>query len=201
MPGTCPADAPRRWLFLPVLAVIRGLALTACGAAAGAVTTTAGTVGGPGVTPAGAPSPSATITPAGTAPVEPSTPIVVLARAGTLTGVNVTNTISHRAVMGSFSADHRRWSSTDPLGYGAHGAAGAATPNPAGVTGSTTGVITTITPTAQAATNPAPAAPAHSGIGVGQPIVVRFTHPVTNKARVQQHLQVQSNPPQPGAWY
>ena len=36
---------------------------------------------------------------------------------------------------------------------------------------------------------------------MGQPIVVRFTHPVTSKARVQQHLQVQSNPPQPGAWY
>jgi len=56
--------------------------------------------------------------------------------------------------MGSFSADHRRWSSTEPLGYGAHDAV---TQNPAGVTGSTTGVITTITPTAQAAANLAPA--------------------------------------------
>jgi len=73
--------------------------------------------------------------------------------------------------MGSFSADHRRWSSTEPLGYGAHDAVTAVTQNPAGSTGTTTGVITTITPTAQAAANlaPAPAAPAHSGIGVGKP--------------------------------
>jgi len=42
---------------------------------------------------------------------------------------------------------------------------------------------------------------AHNGIGVGQPIVFRFTRPVTNQAQVRAHLHVTSSPPQAGAWY
>jgi len=120
-----------------------------------------------------------------------------------LTGVDVTNTVSRGAVTGSFSADRRRWSSSEALGYGAHYAISAATRNPAGTTGSATAAITTITPAAQAYANltPTPAAVAHNGIGVGQPIVIRFTQPVTNKAQVQAHLHITSSPPQTGAWY
>ncbi len=157
----------------------------------------------PGLTPAIATSPSATITPGGGAPVEPTTPIVVTAHGGTLSRVDVINTASRSAVTGSFSADRLRWSSSEALGYGAHYAISATTRNTAGTTGSATSAITTITPAAQAYANliPAPNTVARGGIGVAQPIVFRFTKPVSDKAQVQAHLHVTSSPPQAGAWY
>ncbi|MGH3620622.1 MAG: Ig-like domain-containing protein, partial [Sciscionella sp.] len=32
-----------------------------------------------------------------------------------------------------------------------------------------------------------------TGVGIGQPIVFQFTHPVTNKAEVQKHLRISNN--------
>ncbi len=117
--------------------------------------------------------------------------------------MDVTNTVSRGAVTGSFFADRRRWGSSEALGYGAHDAISTATQNTAGTTGSATAAITTITPAAQACASliPAPATVARGGIGVGQPIVFRFTRPVTNKVQVRAHLHVTSSPPQAGAWY
>lgn len=37
-------------------------------------------------------------------------------------------------------------------------------------------------------------------VGVGQPIILRFNHPVTQRAAVERRLRVWSDPPVPGAW-
>lgn len=148
-----------------------------------------------------APAATIAVAGAGTSTVNPATPIQVQAENGVLDTVTVQG--NNTTVAGAFSADHRSWSSTGPLGYGTAYTVTADAVNSAGAHTQHTFTLTTINPTRTAYANvvPAPELVATSGVGVGQPMVFQFTAPVKNKALVQQHLHVTVTPDQPGAWY
>lgn len=135
-------------------------------------------------------------------PLNPATPLVVNSADGMLTKVTVTDG-DGKAVAGDFGADHRSWTSKDPLSYGTTYRVDAQAVNLAQVATNKTFTVATIDAGHKAYANvvPAPDLVAQTGIGVGQPMVFQFTAPVANKAEVQKHLKVTVTPPQPGAWY
>ncbi|UQE74908.1 Ig-like domain-containing protein [Gordonia sp. PP30] len=138
------------------------------------------------------------------AKLNPTTPIVVDATGGTLTQVTVTNAAeSGKQVTGKLDPGGRRWSTTEDLGYGATYTVDATAVNADQKPVHQTFTVNTIAPDSTAYANvvPDPDMVAQTGIGVGQPISVQFTAPVTNKAEVQKHLKVTTTPNQPGAWY
>ena len=136
--------------------------------------------------------------------VNPRSALTVAANDGTLTNVVVTNaSAKNSAVPGAMSGDHRSWKANDNLTYASayHVVVTATNRDNKALTRSFE--VKTITPTDTAYANvvPDPNLVSDNGIGVGQPMVFQFTHPVTNKAEVQAHLHVTTDPPQPGAWY
>lgn len=199
---------PRRVapLSVVVLATV-GLVLSACSSGGG------GGAGGGGDSVLGGNAPTTTtkpqpvvsiaVTPASAKAINPSTPIVIKASRGKLTDVSITNTSRGTHVSGRFSADHTSWKSNEVMGYGQTYSVVAGGVDDHGMTVQHKSTLTTINPAKKAFPNmvPAPSSVAETGVGVGQPIVFRFSEPVENKAEVQQHLQVTTDPPQPGAWY
>ncbi|MGI8695619.1 MAG: Ig-like domain-containing protein [Mycobacteriales bacterium] len=130
--------------------------------------------------------------------INPKAPIVVSAKSGTLTAVNVTNAAGVR-VTGDFTGANTKWASNEPLGYGKTYkiiATGSAHGTPAQQTGS----VTVINPTNTTYPNFVPP-PSQTSIGVGQPLVVRFDKNIPDKKAAEKTLKVTTSPPQPGAWY
>jgi len=162
--------------------------------------------GGATRAPSSAPSPiepHISVSPATATGMNPTTPLTVTIMDGQLTTVTVTNTGTGTVVTGVFTGDDQVWHSTEDLGYGVTYRLIAEATNRAGGHTRRQVTITTIHPEQQAYANliPAPTLVADTGVGVGQPIVFQFTEPVADKASVIQHLNVTSDPPQPGAWY
>ncbi|MGH3436526.1 MAG: L,D-transpeptidase [Sciscionella sp.] len=187
-------------LGVTVLAVA-ALVLTACssgGGGGGGTSHSGGTT-----TTVDKPAVTIAVTPSSDSSVNPTTPIVVKATGGRLTSVAVTNAAKGTTVTGALAADKGTWTSNEVLGYGSTYNVVAHGKDAKGLTTQKQATIKTIDPKQQANANmiPAPGTVQNSGIGVGQPIVFQFTYPVKNKAEVQKHLQVTSNPPQEGAWY
>ena len=147
------------------------------------------------------PQPAAqiTITPAPGQQVNPATPISVVVRDGHLRSVTVTDTATGASITGAMAPDGAGWRSTQSLDYAAHYAvqASAIGADQHLVTGSAT--LATLTPTARAAVSWTPSGAV--SVGVGQPLVVRFSRPVTHKSATQAALIVTSSPAQPGSWY
>lgn len=139
-----------------------------------------------------------TISPSRSA-MNPTTPIVVHVAHGTLSTVAVANAVG-TGITGAFTADKTSWSSNEPLGYAKTYRVAVDAVNTAGRAAHRTGSVRTLRPRAQAYPSLIPP-PSVRDVGVGQPIVVRFDRPVTNKTAVQQRLQVRSTPAQPGGWY
>ncbi|MBM7365619.1 lipoprotein-anchoring transpeptidase ErfK/SrfK [Gordonia hydrophobica] len=135
-------------------------------------------------------------------PINPTTPIVVDATGGTLTTVTVTNA-DGKQVTSQAAAGGKQWTTTEDLGYGHTYTVKATAVNADKVPTVKTFTVDTIAPSSTAYANvvPAPELVADVGIGIGQPMVVQFTAPVTNKAEVLKHLVVKTTPSQPGAWY
>ncbi len=152
------------------------------------------------------PAPPVTITvPAAQqkAPLNPSAPIEVDAAGGELTAVAVTNRSSGAQVPGGLTADGRRWTTSADLGYGATYDISVFGVSADGSPRHQLFAVNTLSPdqTAYANVIPAPEVVADTGIGVGQPISVQFTAPVTDRAAALRHLRVTTVPAQPGAWY
>lgn len=186
----------RRWLRrLGVWGVaIAALVLAGCSSGPGGA--------GSATTSAGSPV-SIQITPATNDAVSPTTPIVVKATNGTLRTVTVTNPTKGTQVTGILSPDNTTWTSNEALGYGIAYRVSAVGADAHGQSHEQTATVNTISPkgTTYAGLIPPPEYVASGGIGVGQPLVVQFNHPVVNKSAVQQALTVTSTPSQPGAWY
>jgi lipoprotein-anchoring transpeptidase ErfK/SrfK len=136
-------------------------------------------------------------------PINPVTPIVVKASGGILSSVTVTNTAKGTNVTGDLSADKTTWTSNIHLGYGSTYSVQAVGQNSAGKQTTQQYTITTLTPAKVAYANviPAPNVVASTGIGIGQPVVFQFTHPVANKQAAQAALSVTTSPSQPCSWY
>ena len=138
------------------------------------------------------------ITPAdGSRGAIPSDGITVTAVAGKLT--NVTVRTSGDPVSGSLAADGKSWHSTGNLGVSQNYTVTAAGTAPSGETISKTSTFRTLTPAQTFTTH------IFEGYkktyGVGMPIMLTFSRPITNKAAVERSLELTTSKPVVGAWY
>jgi lipoprotein-anchoring transpeptidase ErfK/SrfK len=187
----------RPWVGRPAgLLAATTLAVLATACSAGGSGTGGGTNGANSHGPSQVTSapPSATITPAnGTTKADPSAGITVTATTGTLR--NVTVRTAGDAVSGSLSQGgkvwHSQWALDDSQSYTVTATAG---------NGSVvTSTFRTLTPSRTFQTQIFEGY--KQAYGVGMPIILTFSQPITNRAAVEQSLQLATSAPIVGAWY
>jgi len=180
-------------LALPAIAALAMLAAACSGSGSGAGGSTQGNSGHGSKAKTASASP-VTITPAnGTTHVDPSAGITVTAASGTLK--NVTVHTAGDPVSGSLSQGGKVWHSQWALNVSQSYTVTATSSSGAVVTST----FHTLTPSQTFQTQ------IFEGYkqtyGVGMPIILAFSQPITNKAAVEQSLQVATSTPVVGAWY
>src|SRR6266576_1615185 len=127
----------------------------------------------------------------------PSSDLTVTAVAGKLT--NVTVRTSGDAVSGSLAADSKSWRSTGNLDVSQSYTVTATGTAPSGEKISKTSTFRTLTPAQTFTTQ------IFEGYkqtyGVGMPIMLTFSAPITDKAAVERSLELTTSKPVIGAWY
>lgn len=138
------------------------------------------------------------ITPAnGASGSRPDLPIVVTASTGRLGDVTVQG--GGVRIAGAFDGAHRQWKSSRTLRPATRYTV-TATASTGGKTTKTTSAFQTLTPKQTfsiADITPMP----NETIGVGMPLIVKFSRPVYNQADVERALHVTSDKPAEGAWH
>jgi len=163
--------------------------------------------GGPSV-PSAPPPPAAVVTvlagtvpiQPGAAPVSPGAPLSVAVQHGVLQAVQVTDAKTGRPVAGTLSPDAASWRNSAPLSYGDTYQVAVTAVGADGQPVQQSSTLSTIRPAVLTAVSFRPT-PSMTSVGVGQPLVVRFNHPVTDKAAAEKALAVTSTPAQPGGWF
>jgi lipoprotein-anchoring transpeptidase ErfK/SrfK len=189
------------------LAAMAALTLLATGCSGGghgtnqasaAARTGAAASGSPGeATSARKAAPRVTITPAnGAKDADPSAGITVTAADGTLSHVTVRT--SGEAVPGGLNQDATVWRSQWALDVSQAYTVTATASGPGG-TVTATSTFRTLTPSQTFTTEILQGY--GQTYGVGQPIILYFSQRITNKAAVEQALQVTTSKPVIGAWY
>ncbi|WP_137120862.1 L,D-transpeptidase [Segeticoccus rhizosphaerae] len=147
-----------------------------------------------------APPVAITVRPRASNDISPVTPIVVTASEGRLRSVAVTDDAGHH-VPGDFAQDHHRWTSHGDLDFGTDYRVRTVGLNGDGRTSRDATTVSTLSPrsTAYAQVVPAPEIVGDQ-VGIGLPIGVQFTKPVTDRKAALEQLHVTSTPAQPGAW-
>jgi lipoprotein-anchoring transpeptidase ErfK/SrfK len=197
---TAPArhGGPRRRLAAITICAAAGLLATACSGATGS------TAGGGGSSHSGGAKPSksaapklVTITPAdGSKQVKPGQGITVTADHGKLT--NVTVRAAGDPVSGTMNAARTTWHSKWTLAVSTSYTVSASAAEPGGKPVTTTSSFSTLRPSSTAQVMIFEGY--HQSYGVGMPIMLTFSHPVTNKAAVERSLQLTTSKPVVGAW-
>jgi lipoprotein-anchoring transpeptidase ErfK/SrfK len=183
--GTQPRRAATLTLAGVVLALLALLA-TACSG------------GGQGGASATSSRPKITITPGNrTAGADPSAGITVTASAGRLTNVAVRT--SGAAVPGTLSPDGRTWHSQWTLEVSQSYTVTATASQRGGEPVTTTSAFRTLTPGKTFQTQIFEGY--QQAYGVGMPVLLTFSQPITNKAAVERSLQLTTSNPVVGAWY
>jgi lipoprotein-anchoring transpeptidase ErfK/SrfK len=179
-----------RWpTVVAVFSVMLGLGVAGCSSAV------------PGADPASTtpavPAAKLTIAPAGgSGNVAPDTPITVSAAGGQLRDVTVRT--AGDPVSGTLSADKKSWRSDSTLNVDQTYTVTATGVNPAGQPVSTTSTFTTLKPAATFQTQIFEGE--NKTYGVGMPIELTFSQPITDKAAVERALRVTTSQPVVGAW-
>jgi lipoprotein-anchoring transpeptidase ErfK/SrfK len=138
------------------------------------------------------------ITPAsGSSRAAPNAGITVTAARGTLTRVSAQ--AAGDPVAGTMNGAATSWHSTWDLAVGTHYTVTATARGATGAPVTQTSSFTTLNPasTVQAMIFEGE----HDTYGVGMPIIIDFSRPVTDKAAVERALQVQTSRPVIGSWY
>jgi lipoprotein-anchoring transpeptidase ErfK/SrfK len=138
------------------------------------------------------------ITPAnGSHDVNPSTGITVTATKGKVTNVTVSS--SGGPVSGTLSHGHKTWHSTWTLAVSQSYTVTATGTDGSGQRITTTSTFRTLTPSATFQTE------IYEGsdqtYGVGMPIMLIFSQPITNRAAVERSLRLTTSKPVIGSWY
>ena len=146
-----------------------------------------------------------TIVPAtGATSVAPDAPIVVTAGAGVLSGVRVTSS-GGAPIEGEFSLGADQWHSIAPLAYDTAYRVTATVATVVAerrVQAESTATFRTLTPSATVTASVWPTSGLH--VGVGQPIVFRFSREITSleaRASVLKHLSVTKSRAIAGGWH
>ena len=132
-----------------------------------------------------------------TTDVHPGEPVTVTAAQGTLTAVSLTDD-KGKVVRGAIAADGLTWTSTDKLKVARHYRIAASAADAEGRVAERSGFFATIAPRKVLETSISPLD--GQNVGVGMPIIVRFSEPVTDRAAVEQALTVTSTKPVVGSW-
>jgi lipoprotein-anchoring transpeptidase ErfK/SrfK len=138
------------------------------------------------------------ITPSnGSRGIDPSAGISVTALAGKVSSVTVRT--SGDAVSGSLSDDGKTWHSARQLDVSQSYTVTATGTNSSGAKATTTSTFRTLSPAQTFSTM------IYEGYqqtyGVGMPIMLTFSTPITNKAAVERSLELTTSKPVVGAWY
>ena len=142
--------------------------------------------------------PGVKITPAnGAADADPSAGITVTATRGTLQNVAVRT--SGDAVSGRLSQDGKVWHSTWALDVSQAYTVTATASASGGGTVTRTSTFRTLTPSRTFSTEILEGY--DQTYGVGMPIILYFSQPITDKAAVERALQITTSKPVVGAWY
>jgi lipoprotein-anchoring transpeptidase ErfK/SrfK len=145
---------------------------------------------------------SLTFVPApGATSVAPDAPIVVKAGAGHLTTVRVTSS-SGVAVAGALASSGDEWQSSGSLAYGTVYHVTATVSGALHVRAESTVTFRTLTPSADVTASVFPSE--GLSVGVGQPVVLRFSQAITSdaaRASLLRHLSVTESRPIIGGWY
>ncbi len=185
---------PRRNAIRLVAAVTAAAALALAAACSG------GGVLGVAAKPKPTPSPLAqlTISPAnGSTKVNPGAGITVTAAHGKVTSVSVHT--SGTQVTGSLSADGTVWRSQWTLGTAQRFVVTATAVDSAGKTTTATSSFHTLTPDATFQTQIFEGS--GQSYGVGMPIKLTFSQPITNEAAVERAMEVRTSKQVVGAWW
>ena len=182
------------------LAAVAGLALllTACSGSGHGTHPAAPATSAAGATSsaAAAPAPRVTITPGnGAAGADPSAGITVTAVGGTLTNVTVRN--AGDAVSGQMSQGGRVWHSRWALDV-SQSYTVTALASGSGRTVTATSAFRTLTPSRTFTTFILEGA--GQTYGVGMPITILFSSPVTHRAAVEKAIQIKTSKPVVGTW-
>ncbi|HEX6445985.1 MAG TPA: Ig-like domain-containing protein [Streptosporangiales bacterium] len=132
--------------------------------------------------------------------VRPDRHVVVRAVNGRLTDVSVTSK-NGRDLTGTYNSDHTAWTSDWAMTPSARYEATASAQNRDHVTTQATSTFRTLSPSATFSGSMSWIAPSGSTVGVGFPLVVDFSTPVTAKAAVERSLEVRMSEPVEGAWH
>jgi lipoprotein-anchoring transpeptidase ErfK/SrfK len=147
--------------------------------------------------PTASPAAQVTVSPAnGTTNAKPNQGVSVTATAGKIT--NVTVTTGHALVGGALATDGKSWHTNWSLHTGAHYKVTVTAINAKGKTTTTTSSFRTIAAGATFSANTLEGL--NQTYGVGMPIVITFSSPVTRKAAVEKAIQIKTSKPIVGAW-
>jgi lipoprotein-anchoring transpeptidase ErfK/SrfK len=179
------------------VAAIAALAVLATACSGNGGSSPAQTSGTAGATASASP-PVVTITPAnGAADADPSAGITVTATEGTLQ--NVTVHTSGDAVSGTLSPDGRVWHSQWALDVSQAYTVTVTGSGNGGGGVSATSTFHTLTPSQTFRTEIFEGY--NQSYGVGMPVILTFSQPITDKAAVERSLQLTTSKPVTGAWY
>ncbi len=132
-----------------------------------------------------------------TTDVAPGQPVTVTASAGTLEAVTLVDD-NGRTVPGDIAPDGLTWTSSSPLKVSRHYRLEASAVDAGGRPTRRSGFFATVTPRAVLETSISPLD--GQNVGVGMPVIVRFSEEVTDRAAVEQALTVTSSKPIVGSW-
>jgi lipoprotein-anchoring transpeptidase ErfK/SrfK len=139
---------------------------------------------------------SLTITPAaGARDVRPATGITVTASRGTISSV----TVAGGQVPGTLNAARTSWHSLWALPVSSHLTVTATGADGAGQTVTRTSAFSTLRPASTFTTQIFEGY--HQTYGVGMPILLSFSQPITNRRAVERALELTTSKPVVGAWY
>jgi len=141
------------------------------------------------------------ITPAsGSSAVLPSTPVTVVSTYGALASVQVSGGKS--PVSGVLAPDHFKWTSSSGLEPGTAYSVTATVTGPDGVEAQQIASFTTMKPVQTVSNTLFPYGGAT--VGVGEPVIVKFNHPISTAAAQQSvlsHFTITESDPVPGGWH
>ncbi|HCU97105.1 MAG TPA: hypothetical protein DHU96_32090 [Actinobacteria bacterium] len=181
------------------IAAVSGAAclLAAACSGGGAGTLAASKQGGGAGTPAAAPLPQVTITPAdGTTNARTNHGIAITVVQGKISNVSVT--AGHSPVSGALAEGGTAWHTNWPLRTHTHYSVTVTAVNAGGKTVTATSSFRTLGP---ASTFTATTLEGYNQTyGVGMPIVINFSQPVTHRAQVERAIEIKSSKPVVGAW-
>jgi lipoprotein-anchoring transpeptidase ErfK/SrfK len=196
----CTYGGPVRWPVVAAATLALALLAAACssGGHPGGQAKGAGDAKAAAAARAASAGPQLSISPAnGAANADPSAGITVTASGGSLTSVTVHT--SGDAVSGSLSQSGTVWHSRWALDVSQTYTVTATASRPGGGTSTSTSTFRTLTPSQTFTTEILEGY--DQTYGVGMPIILYFSQPISDKAAVEQALQVATSKPVVGAWY